>query len=97
MTTEKAPGSIGSSFDDFLKREQIQDVVEERATKRVIAWQLSEIMRIEKISKVEMARRLDTSRTQLDRLLDPENDSVTLGTLARAARAVGRTLRIELA
>lgn len=97
MTTEHTPGRIGSSFDDFLKAEGIEDIVEERATKRVIAWQLAEIMRTEKISKVEMARRLDTSRTQLDRLLDPENDSVTLGTLVRAARAVGRTLRIELA
>ena len=68
----------------------------ERAVKRVLAFQFTAEMESQKISKVEMARRLETSRSQLDRLLDPDNQTVTLATLARAARAVGRTLRLEL-
>jgi len=94
-TIEK--GRIGPAFDDFLKEEGLFEDVRETAIKRVIAWQLCEIMREQKITKVEMARRLETSRAQLDRLLDPDNDSVTLATLSRAAKAVGRSLRLELA
>ena len=67
-----------------------------RAIKRVLARQLSELMLREDISKTELASRMKTSRAQLDRLLDPENESVTLGTLAKAAQAVGRHLRMEL-
>ncbi|MGD9878992.1 MAG: helix-turn-helix domain-containing protein [Reyranella sp.] len=63
---------------------------------KFIAWQLSQIMTERKITKVEMARRLSTSRAQLDRLLDPENDSVTLGMLTRAAASVGRKIKLEL-
>lgn len=90
-------GRLGQSFDDFLKEDGIYEEVTETAVKRVIAWQLSEIMQEQKITKVEMARRLATSRAQLNRLLDPNNDSVTLGMLSRAARAVGRNIRLELA
>lgn len=90
-------GRLDSSFDDFLQEQGIDEEVTEAAVKRVIAWQLSQIMQEQKITKVEMARRLATSRAQLDRLLDPENDSVTLGVLARAAKAVGRRIRLELA
>ncbi|MFN3672560.1 MAG: Fis family transcriptional regulator [Bosea sp. (in: a-proteobacteria)] len=97
MTGESESGKIGQSFDDFLKEDGIYAEVTETAVKRVIAWQLAAIMQEQKISKVEMARRLATSRAQLDRLLDPDNDSVTLGMLSRAARAVGRTIRLELA
>ena len=86
----KKKGRIGSSFDDFLKEDGIYEGVTARAIKRVLARQLSELMRREEISKTELASRMKTSRAQLDRLLDPENESVTLGTLARAARAVGR-------
>ena len=68
----------------------------EQAIKRVVAFQLKAAMKEQKISKVEMARRLETSRSQLDRLLDPDNDGVTLGILSRAAHAVGRTIKIEL-
>jgi antitoxin HicB len=89
-------GPIGSSFDDFLKEEGIYEEVTARAIKRVLARQLDELMKREDISKTEMASRMHTSRAQLDRLLDPENESVTLGTLARAAQAVGRHLRMEL-
>jgi antitoxin HicB len=86
----------GSSFDDFLKEERVYDGVTARAIKRVLVRQLDELMRREEISKTQFAARMKTSRAQLDRLLDPENESVTLGTLARAAQAVGRHLRMEL-
>jgi len=89
-------GKIGSSFDSFLKQEGIYEEVTARAINRVLVRQLDELMKREEISKTEFASRMRTSRAQLDRLLDPENDSVTLGTLARAAQAVGRNLRIEL-
>jgi DNA-binding Xre family transcriptional regulator len=93
---KKNAGRIGSSFDDFLKDEEIYEVVTARAIKRVLVRQLDDLMRREEISKTELASRMKTSRAQLDRLLDPENESVTLGTLARAAQAVGRHLRMEL-
>jgi DNA-binding Xre family transcriptional regulator len=89
-------GKIGSSFDDFLKEDGIYEEVTARAIKRVLVRQLDELMRREEISKTELASRMKTSRAQLDRLLDPENESVTLGTLTRAAQAVGRHLRMEL-
>lgn len=86
----------GSSFDSFLEEEGILDEVEAAAVKRVIAWQLSEAMKAGKISKKTMAERMGTSRSQLDRLLDPENSAVHLQTIARAARAVGKRLRLEM-
>jgi antitoxin HicB len=95
MTTKKK-GRVGSSFDDFLKQEGLYEEVTARAIKRVLARQLDALMQDQKITKSELARRMHTSRAQLDRLLDPENESVTLGTLARAAQAVGRQLRMEL-
>jgi antitoxin HicB len=93
---KKKAGGIGSSFDEFLKADGIYESVTARAIKRVLARQLDALMRREEISKTELATRMKTSRAQLDRLLDPENESVTLGTLARAAQAVGRHLRMEL-
>ncbi len=89
-------GRIGSSFDDFLKEDGIHAEVTARAIKRVIARQLDALMADEGITKAELAKRMKTSRTQLDQLLDPENESMTLGTLTRAAEAVGRQLRMEL-
>ncbi|MCW5695199.1 MAG: XRE family transcriptional regulator [Bauldia sp.] len=97
MTTRAEKGRLGLTFDSFLQEEGIAAETKETVVKRVIAWQLSKIMGEQKISKVEMARRLSTSRAQLDRLLDPDNDSVTLGMLTRAAKAVGRTIKLELA
>jgi multidrug efflux pump subunit AcrA (membrane-fusion protein) len=92
----KKKGRIGSSFDDFLKQEGIYEEVTARAIKRVIAGQLGALMEDQGLTKSALAKRMKTSRAQLDRLLDPENDSVTLGTLTRAAQAVGRQLRMEL-
>lgn len=86
----------GSSFDSFLEEDGILDEVEAAAIKRVIAWQLAEAMKAGKISKKTMAERMGTSRSQLDRLLDPENSAVHLQTIARAARAVGKRLRMEM-
>jgi antitoxin HicB len=87
---------IGSSLDDCLKEEGIREEVRATALKEALAWQVQTAMKRAKINKVEMARRMNTSRAALDRLLDPGNSSVTLQTLCRAARAIGRDLRIEL-
>ena len=87
---------IGSSFDSWLDEEGIREEVTAAAIKRVIARQLVSEMKKKKITKQRMAALMKTSRAQLDRLLDPKNESVTLGTLTRAAQAVGRKLRMEL-
>ena len=86
----------GSSLDDLLREDGILAEVEAVAIKRVIAMQLHRSMKRRRISKSAMAEKLGTSRSQLDRLLDPENVSVQLDTIARAARAVGKHLRIEM-
>lgn len=88
---------IGSSFESFLEEEGIAEEVTAAAIKRVLAWQIMEAMKEQSISKNQMAKRMNTSRAYLDRFLDPTNDKVQLDTLQRAARAVGRKLRLELA
>jgi antitoxin HicB len=87
--------NMGSSIDDFMKEEGIFEESQAQAVKEVIAWQLAEAMKEKKISKSKMAVLLKTSRTQVDRLLDPAND-VTLSSLQRAAAMVGRRVTIEL-
>jgi DNA-binding Xre family transcriptional regulator len=87
---------IGSSLEEFLKEEGVLEETRAVALKETLAWQVQQAMEKEKVSKTEMARRMNTSRAALDRLLDPNNASVTLQTLTRAARAVGRDLHIEL-
>jgi hypothetical protein len=87
---------LGSSFEDFLRAEGTLEETTNRATKRVLARQLRTVMAEQGLSRSEMARRMRTSRTALARLLDPDNDAVTLSTLQKAARAVGRELRLEL-
>ncbi len=87
---------IGSDFDDFLREEGLLDDVTAIAVKRVVAFQLARKMAESNLSKSEMARRMETSRSALDRLLDPENSSVTLQTLQNAVQALGGRLRIEL-
>ncbi|MBM3784540.1 MAG: Fis family transcriptional regulator [Acidobacteria bacterium] len=86
---------LGSSIDDFLKEEGVFEEAQAQAVKEVVAWQLAEAMKRQNISKNKMATLLRTSRTQVDRLLDPRND-ITLGSLQRAAAMVGRRVMIEL-
>ena len=86
----------GSSFDSFLREEGIRDEVEAVAIKRVLAWQLEQAMNEQQKTKQAMARELHTSRSQLDRLLDPRNVSVSLDTMARAAKALGKSLVIRI-
>jgi antitoxin HicB len=86
---------MGSSIEGFLKEEGIFEETQAQAVKEVVAWQLAEAMKKQKISKNKMAVLLKTSRTQIDRLLDPKND-ITLSSLQRAAAVVGRRVSIEL-
>ena len=85
----------GSSFEDFLKEEGILEA-STTAVKRVLAWQIAEAMRAQHLTKSAMAARMHTSRSQLERLLDPEKTGVSLETIQRAAAVVGRELRVEL-
>jgi antitoxin HicB len=86
---------MGSSIDDFLRKEGIFEEAQAEAIKEVVAWQLAEAMKKRKISKNKMAALLKTSRTQVDRLLNPKDD-ITLSSLQRAAAMVGRRVSIEL-
>ena len=86
---------IGGNFDDFLKEEGIREEVVAAAIKRVISWQLLEVMNARHITKTEMAARMHTSRAVVNRLLDEEDTGVTLATLARASMALGVPLKIE--
>ena len=88
--------NIGSSFDSWLREEGIYEEVSANAIKRVVARQVEDAMQQKGFTKAEMARRMHTSRAALDRLLDPENGAVTLGTLQKAAIVVGREIRLEL-
>lgn len=97
---KKAPagkGRIGSRLDSFLKKTGDYEAVSATAIKRVLTWQITDAMQRKGLTKSEMAKRMSTSRSQLDRLLDPDNDDVTLTTLARAAAALGREIKLELA
>ena len=87
--------NLGSGIDDFLREEGVFDEAQAQAVKEVVAWQLAQAMKKKKISKARMARALKTSRTQVDRLLDPKDD-ITLSSLQRAAAMVGRRVTIEL-
>ncbi len=86
----------GSSFDGFLREEGVLEEAEAVAIKRVIAWQLQREMQRKRITKKVMAGRLRTSRSQLDRLLDPQYAGVTLGTLSRAAMVLGKRLKVQV-
>jgi hypothetical protein len=96
MTNDVEKGTVGSSFDDFLKEQGTYEATVDQAVKRVLAFQLTQAMEAQGITKVAMAKMLETSRSQLDRILDPNNESVTLSLLARAAQVVGRKLHLEL-
>jgi DNA-binding Xre family transcriptional regulator len=86
---------IGSSFDDFLEEEGILDEVEAVALKRLIAWQVQHAMEEKKLTKTALAKQMGTSRSSLDRLLDPNNPSLTLVTVERAAKVMGKQVRFE--
>lgn len=88
--------NIGSSFDDFLKEEAMLEEATAVAMKRVIAWQIAEEMKAQNLTKTELAKRMHTSRAALNRLLDEEDASLTLTTLASAASALGKKVNIEL-
>ena len=88
--------NIGSTFDSFLRKDGIYEEVASAAVKRVLARQLEAAMKEKNVTRSEMARQMHTSRAALNRLLDPENASVTLNTLFKAATVVGREIRLEL-
>jgi antitoxin HicB len=93
--TKKNPHR-GSRFEDFLAEDGTLDDVTATATKRVLAWRISELMKKQRVTKSAMAKRMKTSRAALDRLLDAENTSVTLQTMGRAAAALGKQLSVTL-
>jgi antitoxin HicB len=97
MSKKKRHPRHGSTLDSFLKEEGVLDEFRAAAVKEVIAWQIVKAMKAKKLTKNKMAELMQTSRAQLDRLLDPEQGNVTLDTLHRAAHVLGRQLRIELA
>ena len=87
---------IGSSFDDFLKEEGILEEVETRAIKRALVMEIQKAMEKRAFTKIRLAKHLRTSRSHLDRLLDPDNTSLTLLTMGKIAHALGRRLDIQL-
>ena len=89
--------NIGSDFDDFLTEEGMLEEATAVAVKRVIAWQIEKEMSAQKITKTAMAKKMRTSRASLNRLLDENDTSLTLATLAGAAAALGRRIKLELA
>ena len=94
MTRKNA--HIGSSLDDFLKETGTYEEATAKALKHILAWKFENAMREEGVRKATMVKRMGTSKSQLDRLLDPENQSVTLKTIARAAEALGKRVTIDL-
>lgn len=96
MTKRKHDRPVGESLENFLEQQGIRDEVYEHAIKAVLAWELGEAMRRQKLTKTALAARLGTSRTEIYRLLDPNNDAVSLATLKRAAAAVGKRLKVDL-
>ena len=93
---KKRDPHLGSNFDDFLKEEGLFEEVQARALKRALSEQIADSMLEAKLTKVKMAEIMATSRSQLDRVLDPDNVSVQLDTLIKAARAVGKTVEITI-
>ncbi|MGQ0752294.1 MAG: XRE family transcriptional regulator [Betaproteobacteria bacterium] len=87
---------VGSDFDDFLREEGIHGEAQAVAVKRVLAFQLERDMKKARLTKTAMAKRMGTTRAQLDRLLNPDNPSTTLATLVRAAGALGKRVKISL-
>ena len=97
MKAKKPFDDSGSSFDDFLEQEGIRTEVGALAAKRVLAWQLAQAMKRRRKTKQAMARELHTSRSQVDRLLDPNHTAISLLTVARAATVLGKRVTISIA
>jgi antitoxin HicB len=87
---------FGSSVEDFLEAEGLLEEATEHAIKAVVAWQLKTTMEQQHLTKSALAKKLHTSRSQIDRVLDPKNDDVTVATLRKAAEAVGQKLKLQL-
>lgn len=87
---------MGSDFDEFLQEQGIYEAVQAKALKRALSEQLEDSMQAAKLTKVGMAQKMETSRSQLDRVLDPNNTSIQLDTLIKAARAVGKIVEIKI-
>ena len=96
MTTNPKYNPDGGTLDEYLKQEGIYEEVMRGATKKVLAAQLQEEMRLQNLTKTEMARRMHTSRASLNRLMDPDSQNVTLQTMEKAAHVLGRHISIEL-
>ena len=96
MTKQNKHSPLGSSFDEFLRDDNLYEEATLAATKRVLAMQVAEEMERQHISKTKMAQQMHTSRSALERLLDPNNESVTLQTLDKAARSLGRRIAVAL-
>lgn len=94
--TKKKASPLGSSFDEFLRDDNLYEQATLAATKRVLAEQLRRAMDNQHLTRTEMARRMHTSRSALNRLFDPANENVTLQTLDKAAKAIGRRLTVAL-
>ena len=94
--TAKTKKHWGTALDDFLKEEGIHEEAKTQVAKEMIAWQSEQAMKEKKLTKKRMAELMETSRTQIDRLLNPKDHNVTLATLEKAAMIVGRQLRLEL-
>ena len=92
----KSGARTGSTLADALAADGLLEDAEATAIKRILAWELERTMKAQQMSKQELAQRMSTSRAQLDRLLDPENSTVQLDTVARAARALGKRLELRL-
>jgi len=90
------PAHAGGNFVDFLQEEGIFEEVNAYAVKKVIAWQIAQEMKLQGITKAAMAKRMQTSRSSLDRLLDPQHGSLALATLTRAASVLGKEVRVSL-
>ena len=95
MSKKKNP-SRGSTFKDYLKDEGAHEETTSAAVKRVLTWQLEQAMKKEQLSKNQMAKKMKTSRSQLDRILDPDNSKIQLDTIMKAAAVLGREVRLEI-
>ncbi len=96
MTKKSSNPHVGSSFEDFLKEEGFYEEATATAIKRILAWQIEQAMQEQNLTKSQMAQLMNTSRSSLDNLLNPDNPSVTLQTLQRAASVLGKQLRVEI-